>query len=659
MRCPPPREDVRVAFHGVASTAIATEPNRSVERVLANRVAAAARASAMRSSRARLGVAAGVEQRQAEQVVQLRRCAAASPRRVAAADVGGDLGERRLRELGLDGQRIEAAGPAKIVLRSVATSARRMPAPRSGRQPRGREGERARRAVPTMPAGIATRPGSDDARSSDSAIPAMTNAGTPTAGIVHTQSPPVCTAKYAAVPSAPVAASELRARRPMPRAARAPGPDDQQEARELRSRRARRARANAREGESRGSRRGRGTRSPSHTRRCRRADGARTRPTLRARSRNGSSRARRSGSMTDASCRCFLNSSQRSCVARTGWSTDDEEADNAGEQRRAHEAEHDPAGPGARRGRNAEPPVDEGVREAGEHADACEDEGDRARVAYRVVERLPLRAKRLGQRSRRQGAEHGHDGCRHEQPQALRRIRRRRRSRTGRAPHRRPCSASRATGRAIAVAPPSASARIAAWTSCRAASETPARTPRAPCAAWPFQYVTGKSRRPSKYRSSGSPCSRSQTAVQTARAPRPSTTTTVAARRSAAARSVTSGVSEADGVEERQQAVVARQRREGRPGRRQRRPQREADEQRRGHERQSCRGARQSPRSSTTASTSAASTAYASQSRRRGSSRPCPRRPRTRRPRGRRRERRAAARRAPCAGARQVPAPTL
>ena len=66
--------------------------------------------------------------------------------------------------------------------------------------------------------------------------------------------------------------------------------------------------------------------------------------------------------------------------------------------------------------------VDERVRETGKHGDACKDERDRARVAYRVVERLPLRAKRLGQRFRRQRAEHGDDGCRHEQAQSAARY---------------------------------------------------------------------------------------------------------------------------------------------------------------------------------------------------------------------------------------------
>src|SRR4029450_9878443 len=73
-------------------------------------------------------------------------------------------------------------------------------------------GEKANAAArtATMPAGIATRPDIACDRSSDTAIPAKTNAGSPTAGIVHTQSPPVWTVKYAAAPRAPAAASQRR-----------------------------------------------------------------------------------------------------------------------------------------------------------------------------------------------------------------------------------------------------------------------------------------------------------------------------------------------------------------------------------------------------------------------------------------------------------------
>ncbi len=75
-----------------------------------------------------------------------------------------------------------------------------------------------------MPAGTAMRLDKVVVRSSDIPMPAITNAGTPTAGIVQTQSPPVCTAKYAAVPSAPVAASDMRARRPSASSTSAPAP---------------------------------------------------------------------------------------------------------------------------------------------------------------------------------------------------------------------------------------------------------------------------------------------------------------------------------------------------------------------------------------------------------------------------------------------------
>ena len=97
----------------------------------------------------------------------------------------------------------------------------------------------------------------------------------------------------------------------------------------------------------------------------------------------------------------------------------------------------------------------------------------------------------------------------------------------------------------MAVLPPSASARSASGSERRAASAIAGQNAITAIAAWPFQYVTGKSRRPPRYRTSGSPRSRSQTAVHTASAPIPRTTTAFAARRSAAERSVTRGVSNA------------------------------------------------------------------------------------------------------------------
>ena len=202
---------------------------------------------------------------------------------------------------------------------------------------------------------------------------------------------------------------------------------------------------------------------------------------------------------------------------------------------------------------------------------------------------------------------------------------------------------------AMAVAPPSASARIAACTSCRAASATAGQNATSAIAAWPFQYVTGKSSRPSKYRSSGSPFSRSHTAVQTAK------------RAEAEDDDDRCSQPIRCGAERDERRERGRRRRRGPAGRRRapatgrvtRPPKapstaqiRRAAPRRRGA---AAPGARQSPRRARRRARAPRAPRTRASGRRR-SSPPCPRRARTRCPRGRRRERRAGARQALCDG---------
>ena len=91
-----------------------------------------------------------------------------------------------------------------------------------------------------------------------------------------------------------------------------------------------------------------------------------------------------------------------------------EEADDDRRQRRADEAEHDSSRPDSRRVRDAKPPVDQRVHEAGERADACEHERDRAGVAHGACECLSVGPVRLRQRLRPEGSKHRNYGCGHE-----------------------------------------------------------------------------------------------------------------------------------------------------------------------------------------------------------------------------------------------------
>ena len=190
-----------------------------------------------------------------------RRFEAASPRRVATGGYrqASRRAPTRRGRARWTGDR--AAGPSEAPSRPPRPSARRTPAPRSGTESHGGEKATSATRTATTPAGIAMRPDKVVVRSSDIPMPAITNTGSPTAGIVQTQSPPVCTAKYAAVPSAPVAASDVRARRPSTSSTSAPDPTTRRKPR-IRFPRARRARSSAREGAPRGSPRERGTRSP-------------------------------------------------------------------------------------------------------------------------------------------------------------------------------------------------------------------------------------------------------------------------------------------------------------------------------------------------------------------------------------------------------------
>ena len=273
-----------------------------------------------------------------------------------------------------------------------------------------------------------------------------------------------------------------------------------------------------------------------------------------------------------------------------------EEADDGRERCHADEAEHDPAGCDPHSLRHVGATIGEGVRQADDGANRREDEGDRARVPHGVLEGLTLALLRhgsvrgtvanapsaatiaVGTSSRSRARDTANtttaDTASATAPPLL-------------------CVPSRR--QIIAVLPPSASARIASGSVQRAATAIAGQNAITAIAASPFQYVTGKSRRPLRYKTSGSPPSRSRTAVHAVSAEIPRTTTALAASLSAAERSVTRGVSIAT-VEKREQAVVARQRRKGRPGRRDRGPDGEGDQQAARRERQSSRGRRPSPR---------------------------------------------------------------
>ena len=319
-----------------------------------------------------------------------------------------------------------------------------------------------RRAAATMPAGIATRPASGDDRSSESAMPTMRNTGSPTAGIVHTQSPPVWTAKYAAAPSAPVARSELRERRAMPNRSAAPDPiTSRKPMTPVSAERVELERVGAMwclealsVDEIRVAPAVRADAGERMTLELVPGDAPEV-VAIRAERAEVARRRTRPG-------RAFRKSSQRSCVARTGWSTAAKKPTTTGQQRCADEAEHDSSRPDSRRVRDAKPPVDQCVHEADERADACEHERDRAGVAHGVVERLSVGPVRLRQRFRREGAEHGDDGCRARAAAIACLRRRRRRTPTRRARRRAPLLWVPSQRQAIAVAPPSASARIAA-----------------------------------------------------------------------------------------------------------------------------------------------------------------------------------------------------
>ena len=149
-----------------------------------------------------------------------------------------------------------------------------------------------------------------------------------------------------------------------------------------------------------------------------------------------------------------------------------EEADDAGEQRRAHEAEHDPAGP-APAPRPERGAAGRRGRTRGRRARRCrEDERDRARVPHGVLERLPA--------SVRNGSVSGSAAkAPSTATTAVGTSRRNRLPETAKTTIADTASATPppllcvpSQRQAIAVAPPSASARIAACSVRRAASAT-------------------------------------------------------------------------------------------------------------------------------------------------------------------------------------------
>ena len=97
----------------------------------------------------------------------------------------------------------------------------------------------------------------------------------------------------------------------------------------------------------------------------------------------------------------------------------------------------------------------------------------------------------------------------------------------------------------IAVAPASDSARNATPSRRSAESAIAGQVPMRKSAAAPFQYETGKSRRPSVYTSPGTVAPRTWNSVTTARSPSASAASAAASSRSAWVRSVKSGVRKA------------------------------------------------------------------------------------------------------------------